>query len=125
MIKRLVDDADELLSQVVSVELLDVHEACIVFDGEPSSPLAYLGTSYIAGVASWHLFTGAIVLPKAIFTESLGQMHINQPSVCLIAQRYGRIEQRLCVNDIKERDTFLPDLDHCVIKGSYIFLSFL
>lgn len=63
VIQCLVDDADELLSQIVSIEFLDVHEACIVFDGEPSSPLANLGTSDIARVASWHLFTGAIVLP--------------------------------------------------------------
>ena len=86
VIQCLIDDADELLAQVVCVELLDVHEAGIVLDGEPAATLAYLGTSYVARIPSRRFASRAIVLPQAVFTEGLGEVHIHQLPVGLIAE---------------------------------------
>ena len=88
IIQRLVDDADELLSQVVRVELLDVHEAGVVLDGEPTAALAHLGSPYVARIPSWRFTSCAIVLPQAVFTERLREVYIHQFSVGLIAEGY-------------------------------------
>ena len=62
-IQRLVDDADELPTDAVLIELLQTHVRSIMFGGEPPAALAYLRASQVARVASRHLLTRAVVLP--------------------------------------------------------------
>ena len=88
VIQCLIDDADELFALVVGVELLDVHEAGVVLDGEPSATLANLGTPYVARIPSWRFTSCAIVLPQAVFTEGLREVYIHQFPVGLVAEGY-------------------------------------
>ena len=82
LVQRIRYDAKELPTERVRHELLDVHHRHIVFATEPVAFFANLRLAKVTTVPTRHLFSCAVILPQAIFEESLGQMYLRNLAVC-------------------------------------------
>ena len=116
--------ADKLPSHVVGKELVQPHYRAVVFAAEPSAALSDLGAADVAGVSSWHLLAGAVVLPQAIFGEQLRKADLEEAAISTDGKGLHAVEQMPCVNDVKERYLLLPNPDHRVVKRHDELLSF-
>ena len=61
----------ELVSKIVGIKLLDIHDGGIIFLGEPGATLALLLSPYVARITTRSFPAYAIVLPQTIFKELL------------------------------------------------------
>ena len=61
----------ELVSKIVGIKLLDIHDGGIIFLGEPGATLALLISPYVARIAARSFPADAIVLPQTVFKKLL------------------------------------------------------
>ena len=125
VVQGLGDDADKLVGDVVGEEVAEVHDGGVVFSGEPLLLFALAVAADVTIITSWNLFSGAIVLPKAVFKESLTKSNFDEASVGTDGEGLGRVEQPPGVDDTEEGNLLLPYLQHGVVEGKNEFFSFL
>ena len=72
----------EFFSNILLVELFQVHHRCVILAAEPSAALAFLGSAEIAIIATGRFAARAIVLPQAVFKEGLRQADLHESAIC-------------------------------------------
>ena len=71
LVQGVRNDALKLFSQGFGHKLLDIHDRHIVFAAEPVASFTNLWFAKVAAVAARYFPTRPVILPKAIFEESL------------------------------------------------------
>ena len=125
VVKGLGDDADELVGYVVGEEITEVHDGSVVFAREPRLLFALAVAADVAVVAARDLFSGAIVLPKAVFKKCLTKSNFDESAVRPDGERLGRVEQPPGVDNTEESNLLFPYLQHRVVEGENELFSFL
>ena len=125
VVQGLGDDADKLVGDVFGEEITEVHYRGVVFAREPRFLFALAIAADVAVVATRNLFSGAIVLPKAVFKKCLTKSNFDESAVRPDGEGLGRVEQPPGVDDTEESDLLLPYFQHRVVEGKNEFLTFL
>jgi len=99
VIEGLGYNTDERLADVISQEVTEVEDRGIILAREPLLSDSSLFTTYIPGVASGDFFSGAEVLPKSVFEESLGEADFYETTVGADWESADGVQQAAGVDD--------------------------
>ena len=123
VIDGLGDESDEIMADVISHEVADVHDGSIVFPAEPAFCLAFLLAANVTGVSTGDFLAGTEVLPQSVFEEGLAEPHFYEAAISPDGQRLGRCQQSARVDDTQQRHLLPPDTEHRIVEGVDVFLA--
>lgn len=117
------EDAAELQSEGLAIEIAYVHDGSVVFLREPFPSFPHFGTPDVPTVSAWDFSSRAIVLPEAVFEERLRDLCGEETPVGADGKGGDGAEQCPSVDDAEERDLLLPNLHHRVVERGDVLPS--